>query len=294
MGRRRRTHTPSSSFCMAVLCFVVTLFLQSCKIDKAPAPAQDDQAGSRDRPRAVFGEKVMADQPRAQAATTSRPAGTRGRTAQVQPERLARQQQSGAITQRSESVTIRAREESLVRKSDSVARRDERGEQDSGLFLYYQRPGTRLGDPGELGSRGQNSSLPQPDSVAGHVYRWADTLLSRNLDAHMKLYAPVLERFGEETNVGRDLVRREKERFLTKLAPIRRFEIHDLRIREDNNGQLATAEFRADWNADTAGAVTHSARHRLTFRRSSREWQIQSEEQFWLDSRLRTTETSKR
>ena len=104
----------------------------------------------------------------------------------------------------------------------------------------------------------------------------------------MKLYAPTLECFAGQTDLSRELVRRQKEAVLDKLPPFRHFEIDNLRVHEENNG--ATAEFRIHWATEPA-RVIQSDRQRLTFGRSNGEWQIQCEDQlvFVLATRIYTT-----
>jgi hypothetical protein len=142
-------------------------------------------------------------------------------------------------------------------------------------FLHYRPAGTPVGDPGELGQihDGQPSAA---QSVQGLLFRWADTLLSHNLSAHMDLYAPVLARFGNRMNLSRDAVRISKQHFLATLSHVRHFEIHDVRIQQQAHTSLTSVEFRVEWQ--TAGAAPRVALYRLTLDRGNGRWQIQSEE----------------
>ena len=105
----------------------------------------------------------------------------------------------------------------------------------------------------------------------------------------MKLYAPELECFACQRDVSRESVRRQNEVALDKLSPLRHFEIDNLRIVEENGGELATAAFRIHWATEPA-KVIHSDRQRLTFGRSNGEWQIQCEDHLVFRSQRELTQ----
>jgi hypothetical protein len=93
----------------------------------------------------------------------------------------------------------------------------------------------------------------------------------------MELYAPVLARFGDRTNLSRDAVRISKQHFLATLSHLRRFEIHDVRVRQQPQFSLTSVEFRVEWQTDNA--APRVALYCLTLDRGNGQWQIRSEEQ---------------
>ena len=138
-----------------------------------------------------------------------------------------------------------------------------------------------MGDSGRVEAAPDNQVKSQ--TIGGIVQRWAQTLLSRDLDAHMSLYAAKLDRFGGRRGVNREVVRSEKEQLLAAMANVRRFEIHDLRLIEDKDTETATAYFRIDWKID--GGVSDAAPQRLVFRKVDGRWLIVGEELPDLQSR---------
>jgi ketosteroid isomerase-like protein len=108
------------------------------------------------------------------------------------------------------------------------------------------------------------------DAVTRITYRWAQTLTSRDLNAHMNLYAPKLDRFYDKTNVQRESVRREKHRLLVSRGGAR---IRDVSLTERDGGDLVIAEFRRP--AGRAGTV----HQRLVWKRlGAGDWKIIREE----------------
>jgi hypothetical protein len=93
----------------------------------------------------------------------------------------------------------------------------------------------------------------------------------------MELYAPVLARFGNRTNLNRDAVRTSKQHFLAAISHVRQFEIHDVRVRQQASMSLTSVEFRVEWQTD--GSAPRVVFYRLTLDRGTGRWQIRSEEQ---------------
>jgi ketosteroid isomerase-like protein len=122
-------------------------------------------------------------------------------------------------------------------------------------------------------------------SVQTVLRRWASTLLSGDLTAHMDLYAPTVDRFGARSNVTRHFVRAEVERWLSDHDDLLSYRLTDLNVRWFAPEESATAEFRCAWTqADGQSETSH---HRLKFRKMTGEWKIVSEEQLSLQSRRR-------
>jgi hypothetical protein len=104
--------------------------------------------------------------------------------------------------------------------------------------------------------------------------RWADTLLTRELGGHMRLYALTLDRFNGSSNVARETVRASKELLMSGFADVRRFEIYDVRLLPSRGGSVM-AEFRIESDAVVRGVVGW---YRLELRQVGGEWKIYGEE----------------
>jgi hypothetical protein len=143
-------------------------------------------------------------------------------------------------------------------------------------FLKYIPPGARVGDPGENSEtrvRDSVAALPQ-GSVHALLQRWAETLLSGHVNAHLKLYAPTLERFGDRTNIGRQSIRSFKEGFIAQLRGATQFELHAVRVKRTTLG--AEIDFRIGWEGRSG---MHSSAHRLKVRQDERTLRIVAEEE---------------
>jgi hypothetical protein len=232
MGRWCLTRTVTLCICVFITQLLALGLLQSCKKDSASAPEPKAEAAGQETSRAVYGDKPV---------TRARKAHRKPTSAKDEPTRTARERSSPAKA-RSEQLPDPERR---ILNRGSITSNLPREKSGSGRFLYYQVPGARIGDPGELRSNAQELKRPpSANTVSGLIYHWADTLVSGDANAHMSLYAPALECSG----LSRDALRRQKERLITALSALHRFEIHDLRVRKTGNG-AAAAEFRVEWAA---------------------------------------------
>jgi ketosteroid isomerase-like protein len=106
------------------------------------------------------------------------------------------------------------------------------------------------------------------------IRQWADTLLTRDLPRHMSLYAVTLDRFNGSSNVARETVRTSKQRLLSGLAGVRRFEMYDVRLLPSRDGSVI-AEFRIESDAAARGIAGW---YRLQLRHVDDQWKIYGEE----------------
>jgi hypothetical protein len=114
--------------------------------------------------------------------------------------------------------------------------------------------------------------------------RWRDTILSRNVDAQVSLYAPKVEHFFNRRNVSRELVRREKGRMLELYPEIRKYEISDVRLESAEDNQ-AVVSFRKEWDMRGIRRFTGAERQRLKLRKIAGVWKIVGEEEtqvYWV------------
>jgi hypothetical protein len=202
--------------------------LPSCKNDRAADPE-----------RPVFGESPEPSRARA----PDKPSGTQ------QPENAPAQPTRSRAAEPEHRAGTKSAEEPKP-------------------FLRYEAPGRRVGDPGEIASREPALQIaPARASIPALIHRWAETILSRDLDSHMALYS--------EQSAS---LRRNKQALLARFSKVRRFEIHDLRVQHLPQSR-ATASFRVEWNA------APSEGYRFTLGQRNGEWKIQREERLGLVSK---------
>jgi ketosteroid isomerase-like protein len=115
------------------------------------------------------------------------------------------------------------------------------------------------------------------DEVGRMIYRWSQTLTSRNVDAHVKLYAQKLDRFYDRTNVSKDAVLREKQSSFSQNSLLPGQQIRDVALKTQDGGDLVIAEFR---RAVKPGgeAPSQMVHQRLVFKRIGGDWKIIREE----------------
>jgi hypothetical protein len=270
MHTRCPTRTVTSGVCVLSLPLLALLLLTSCKNDIASGPEQNAEVtNGPETPRAVFGE---------QPALRQRNTPARGDVASSapQPKPQARERSSVAMPPAGPHRSRIVERSAIDRGSASS---NPRHESASARFLYYRPPGARVGDTGELGANAQKPERPtSTGTISGLIHRWADTLVSRDVNAHMRLYARTLECSGSGANISRDVLRLQKERLVAALSVPRRFEIHDVHVRQLADGS-AVAEFRVEWAAGHDRGPAASAWYRLRLRRAGGQWVIHCEEQ---------------
>jgi hypothetical protein len=114
------------------------------------------------------------------------------------------------------------------------------------------------------------------ETVTRVVYRWAQTSSPKDLSRHINLYAHKLDRFYDETNVGRESVKREKQRALRR-SPVGSQQIRDLSLRVQDEGRLVIAEFQREFIR--AGMGKETVHQRLVWKRLAEgDWKIIREE----------------
>jgi len=118
--------------------------------------------------------------------------------------------------------------------------------------------------------------------VQNLIRRWTDTLLAGDVDSHMSLYGPTLNRFNGATNVPRETVRAFKQKLLARLVAVRRFEIYNLQLQSSRNG-FVSAEFRIESDAVDSGVAGW---YQLELRMIGDQWKIYGEEKMQPLSRV--------
>lgn len=293
MRVRGRSRTATRWLFVIGLQVPALLSLQSCKNDRAAQPAPvETQAQDRRQQRAVFGsasEAVSSGTPEV-SKTSDQPTLDANR-----PQQRARRGESYVRV-----PAPKSRIEPVEPHQSPVGDPGERSVGDGGVavasnraprepaaerFLHYRPPGSSVGDTGELTGR-----TPEPQISASMkpvrdlIRRWADTLLAGDLGSHMSLYAPTLDRFNGSSNVPRVTVRASKQRLLSRLAGVRRFEMYDVRVRPARDGSVHV-EFRIESDAVNRGVAGW---YRLELRPVGGLWKIYGEEKVQPVSRRRS------
>jgi hypothetical protein len=141
---------------------------------------------------------------------------------------------------------------------------------DEGRFLHYRPPGSAVLDPGEVSTSAEEST--KLGAAREVIRKWADTLASRKLDAHMALYVSTLTSFYGETDVSRERAGAWKKRLLARDADIRVFEIYRVQLRLTRGG-VVDARFRVRTDVPNLGGD-----YRLELRPDGSGWRISSEQ----------------
>jgi ketosteroid isomerase-like protein len=271
MRRSSKLRTASRSIRTISLTLAVLAILQACKIDRSAAPEREEQPS-----RPVFGDEPKQHSKPANAETAKRntPLDSEARrpndaeTLEKLPSTIKQ-----PPTTTTQSAT-RADEEVASKAAPPVGYPGELEAKIDGRIVRYQPPGARVSDPGELASQTRIARQPQvAHPIVALVHRWAETLLARDLNAHMALYASALARFDGHTNVNRETVRADKQGLMATLTNVRKFEIYDLTIREDPGSGVVVAVFRTEWQTSNHSNSSRAAWYRLTCRRSGSSWQ---------------------
>lgn len=277
MAARDRTAT---RWLLAVTLQVPALLtLQSCKNDQVE---MGKGAAQHPGERAVFGSAPNPNPSEARPRTTkttkiapqvSQPARAQERARASDPIGPKSRVTPPAVSQGSPITDPGERRvgDGGVQVASNLAPRQPAAER----FLHYEPPGTSVGDTGELTRRTtepQISTSTKP--IRELIRRWADTLLTGDVAGHISLYAGTLDRFNGSPNVGRETVKRSKQRVVAGFAGVRRFEIYDVRLVPSRNGSMI-AEFRIE-SDDGAGGV--DGWYRLQMRQVDAQWKIYGEE----------------
>jgi len=108
---------------------------------------------------------------------------------------------------------------------------------------------------------------PGPDiyrTISNLLGDWTSTLVRRNLDAHMRLYAPTLQSFMGQSEVSTATVRSEAEKFVHSHPDLTTIELTNLQIRQLDSGQYV-ASF-VEHVEDSNGQQVERLRKRITLR----------------------------
>lgn len=271
-----RVRTATRWLLMVGLQVPAFLSLQSCKNDRTE-PVKTQAEDTRQRP--VFGGEPDGGRPE-----------RRGPTSRSSPRPSVERSRAEVRVRTADPVGSKSRAASNEGHGRPVKDAGERSVGDGGVkiasnraqrdlaaerFLHYQPPGSSVGDSGERAPRiGEPQISESTKLFRDLIRRWADTLLTRDLQGHLSLYAATLDRFNGSLNVARETVRASKQRLLSGLAGVRQFEIHEVRLLPSRDGSVI-AEFRIESDAAARGVVGW---YRLHLRYVDDHWKIYGEE----------------
>jgi ketosteroid isomerase-like protein len=249
------------------------LSVQSCKKDQTESAKREAQPPQQ---RAVFGstpESVRSEIPPQTPKMAAKPTAEASRSRERAPTTKPFDSKSRATSAEPQWPLVTDMGERMVGDDrGAVASNRASPEPARERFLHYEPPGSTVSDTGELTPEPQVSGSMMP--IENLIRRWTDTLLARDLDSHMSLYAPTLNRFNGATNIPRETVRAFKQKLLARLVAVRRFEIYNLRLRSSGNG-FVTAEFRIESDAVDSGIAGW---YQLVLRTIGGQWKIHGEE----------------
>jgi hypothetical protein len=280
LGKRR---TATRWLLVVGLQILSVLSLQSCKKDRTESAKTEVKQPQQ---RAVFGStpesvpsETHAQTPKITVKRTDEASRSRQRAPTTEPAPF--DSKSPAVSAGRQRPIVKDSGERVVGDDHGAVASNRVSREPAGeRFLHYEAPGSTVGDTGELTPEPQVSGSMKP--IQNLIRRWTDTLLARDLDSHISLYAPTLNRFNGTTNVPRETVRASKQKLLGSLGAVRRFEIYNLRLRSLGNG-FVSAEFRIDSDAVDGGVAGW---YHLELGMIGDQWKIYAEEKVQPFSRV--------
>lgn len=138
--------------------------------------------------------------------------------------------------------------------------------------------------------RSQTPPVPERQAVASNdsdelairqlLEVWIRSLHDRQLQTHVACYAPRMERYFLRTNVDREQVRRDKERFLRRFPVLNKLEISDIRVRRA--GDTAEATFLKTWDFIGNRPFRGQVASRLLLEKIEGRWLITMEREHYV------------
>ena len=112
--------------------------------------------------------------------------------------------------------------------------------------------------------------------VTSTLNAWAESIKSRDINAHMKYYAATLNTYYARSNVSADVVRADRERAFSKYSTLD-IQISNLNIEIDPNGQRAVATFEKTFDFRGDKNFSGSGPNRFWFEKTGGVWRITGE-----------------
>jgi hypothetical protein len=193
-----------------------------------------------------------------------------------------------AAIQQSRTDATRARD-TASRKTDAQGRAvfgeaSEPGQTQPHKADQGRRERTLREDHGGLEANSTRANGDVPSDIRAFLDEWTSTFIHGDIEGHVNLYAPRVDKFFLKRHVSRAAVRAEKVRMLRRYPRFERYEVRDIKVDRVTPDQ-AVVTFRKDWDARGLHRFAGSELQRLTLSRRSGAWQIVSEQEprvFWV------------
>jgi hypothetical protein len=115
------------------------------------------------------------------------------------------------------------------------------------------------------------------NEVTALLNGWAESSMSRDLDAHMGYYADTLDTYYTKTNVSASSVRADRERAYETYSSLD-IGLSNIEIKPDQTGERATAIFDKTWNFEgEEKATSGSVQQQLWLAKTGGRWRITGE-----------------
>ncbi len=138
--------------------------------------------------------------------------------------------------------------------------------------------------PAASGAGGSNGPVPQglPAGLQGRLEQWAAAMKGNDAAAQAAFYASHLDRYFLRTDVGHDVVLRDKQDYLRRGHRVDQFDLEDVRIEDETASTVGLRLIKHYVMQASAGAphVEHRVRSELDLRRIEGVWKITGERDF--------------
>lgn len=134
-------------------------------------------------------------------------------------------------------------------------------------------PSAATPPPAAESARSREQARP-PLSFDGVIQEWASAAKAGDLDRQTSLYAPLVWRFFNVTNVSRDWVRSHRQRELGKYGALSRLDLENIESKQPRQGR-ATVTFDKTWAY--ARGSSGKVRSEMHLKETGGEWKIVSE-----------------
>ena len=122
-------------------------------------------------------------------------------------------------------------------------------------------------------------------AITALLQQWADATRSRNVEAEVGCYAPVVDRFYGQRRVSTSQLRRQEQSVFSRIGAVRRFEISNINVKKIAP-DWAVVSFDKVWDFGNRTRFAGSAQDELVLRPVHGEWKISSQREvkvYWVD-----------
>jgi serine/threonine protein kinase/ketosteroid isomerase-like protein len=109
--------------------------------------------------------------------------------------------------------------------------------------------------------------------VTAVIDAWTKSFESKNLNAHMRYYAPTLHTYFLDRNVDRSFARKTVADYLARYSKLS-FNVSPVEVRVESSGERAIATFNKSWNFEGAPPSSGTTLERVWLRKAGNRWVI--------------------